>query len=176
MNYITTLVSILQDKFQEDCFNKHTDNYIVILDVTRTRRRLEIRENDHRRNLILELYIGSEMFSDDVGLKHYNMKLNDKPYQSWYQMKYPSDPITHVSYLDATNFVDIPLFDLDINSDEDIFQKSTIHDIDMKMINSLILEYGQLSPNLAKSDEVFLIISQYETVDFNQIYEALQCS
>lgn len=177
MNYITSLVSILQDKFQEDSFTaKHTDDYIITLDVNRSRRRIEIRANNHRRNLILDLYIGTGIYGDNVGLKHYNMKLNDKPYQSWYQMKYPSDPITHVSYFDATYFVDIPLFDLDINSDEDIFQKSTIHDIDMKMINNLILEYGQLSLYLSKSEEVFLTISQYDTVDFNQIFEALQCS
>lgn len=177
MNYITTLVSILQDKFQEDSFRaKHTDDYIVTLDVSRSRRRIDVREKNDNRELILDLYIGTEIWSDSIGLKHITMKMNDKPVQSWFQMKYPSDPITHVSYYDATHFVDIPLFDLDINSDEDIFQKSTIHDIDMKMINSLVLEYGQLSPNLAKSDELFLIISQYETVDFNQIYEALQCS
>lgn len=182
MNFIGTVLGILQEMDADEVVHSpiYTQKYIITVDgLNRTTRRILIKsvENDPSRYETLDIIVGSGVSNSGskTGLSHYTLdsSVHGKNCYSWYQMRVPCESFCNVDYISTTNFVDTHQCVVDITSDEDVFQKSTIVDINIEEIQSLVLEMTQLDQYLAASENLLVICNGYHKLDFNEIFEAL---
>ena len=178
MNYIAKVLDILQNWDAQPSAPIYSERYIIqITTMNRSTRRILIRTQDSDRDEMLDIIVGSGVSNDRqfLGLSHYT--LNSTKYgkncYSWYQMRVPYDSNSSVNYMDSNDLVENLICEVDLNSEEDVFQKGMIVPIDMDMVQSLILEMSQLRPYLAMSENLLVLCIGYDRIDFNQIYEVL---
>lgn len=178
MNYIAKVLDILQNWDEQPSSPIYSERYIIqITTMGRSTRRILIRTPDGDRNEMLDIIVGSGVSNDGqfLGLSHHtlNSTTYGKNCYSWYQMRVPYDSNSTVNYLDSNDYVENFICEVDLNSDEDVFQKSMIVPVDMNMIQSLVLEMSQLRPYLAMSENLLVLCIGYDQIDFNQIFEVL---
>ena len=178
MNYISKVLDILQNWDAQPSAPIYSERYIIqITTMGRSSRRILIRTPDGDRGEMLDIIVGSGVSNDRqfLGLSHYtlNSTTYGKNCYSWYQMRVPYDSNSTVNYLDSNDYVEDLICEVDLNSEEDVFQKSMIVPVDMNMVQSLILEMSQLRPYLAMSENLLVLCIGYDQIDFNQIYEVL---
>lgn len=178
MNYISTLLSILQERESTMQTPIYIGKYIVQIVISRTQRRLSIREVNGNNNEMIDMFVGSGVGvvkdATEYGIQHYSRKHSEPSYTKWYQLFSPSNEITSIKYCDVDSFVTSDLCVIDLHQEEDLFQKSTIVDVDIDVINSLILEQSQLQQYIAISEKALVLISGYEKIDFGILIEGLQ--
>ena len=178
MNYIAKVLDILQNWDAQPSALIYSERYIIqITTMGLSTRRIIIRTPDGERDEMLDIIVGSGVSNQNqfLGLSHYTLNSDTygKNCYSWYQMRVPYDTNSTVKYLDSNNFVENLICEVDLNSEEDVFQKGLIVPIEMDMVQSLVLEMSQLRPYLAMSENLLVLCIGYDKFDFNQIYEVL---
>lgn len=184
MNYIANVLDILQNRTRTTHPSAsitapiYTERYMILITETGlSSRRILIRTPNGERNEMLDIIVGSGVSNKNqfLGLSHHtlNSDIYGKNCHSWYQMRVPYESNSTINYLDSNNFVENFVCEVDLNSEEDVFQKSMIVPIDMDMVQSLVLEMSQLRPYLAMSENLLVLCTGYDQIDFNQIFEAL---
>lgn len=179
MNYIGKVLEILQDWDSEIGNNIpiYTKKYTITLDSLMSRRRILIRTRERELYGMLDIIVGYGVRGDtnEDGLSHFTMNnsVRGKACHTWYQMRIPCDSFCTVNYMMSDNFVDSKTCTVDITSEEDVFQKSMLVDIDVDMIQSLVLEMVQLPQYIAQTENLLVQCCGYDKIDFNEILEAL---